>query len=185
MRGRRQRPRGTFVNFDPRVSHDSDGSYVADGYKVVSETQANGDKGFTLGCAFAHYGNEVLNDCSITGTTSIYDDVLPVDLGCVNNTTTVINKGEYGTVYCWSHSIVNIDDAEIDTLYVSPIKGTVTIKAGTQIDTIKVDYGTSDANTTKARLENLVIDDGATIGKIVFRNYSYTVAEWKAFVAAF
>ena len=39
---------GTFVNFDPRVSHDSDGSYVADGYTVVSETQANGDVWYTV-----------------------------------------------------------------------------------------------------------------------------------------
>jgi hypothetical protein len=39
---------GTFVNFDPRVSHDSDGSYVAEGYTVVSETQANGDVWYTV-----------------------------------------------------------------------------------------------------------------------------------------
>ena len=39
---------GTFVNFDPSQSHDSDGSYVADGYKVVSETQANGDIWYTV-----------------------------------------------------------------------------------------------------------------------------------------
>ena len=39
---------GTFVNFDPRVSHDSDGSYVADGYTVVSETQSNGDIWYTV-----------------------------------------------------------------------------------------------------------------------------------------
>ena len=39
---------GTFVNFDPRVSHDSDGSYVADGYTVVEETQTNGDVWYTV-----------------------------------------------------------------------------------------------------------------------------------------
>ena len=39
---------GTFINFDPRVSHDSDGSYVAPGYKVVSETQDNGDVWYTV-----------------------------------------------------------------------------------------------------------------------------------------
>ena len=39
---------GTFVNFDPRVSHDNDGSYVAEGYTVVSETQANGDVWYTV-----------------------------------------------------------------------------------------------------------------------------------------
>ena len=39
---------GTFINFDPRVSHDSDGSYVAEGYKVVAETQENGDIWYTV-----------------------------------------------------------------------------------------------------------------------------------------
>lgn len=39
---------GTFINFDPRVSHDNDGSYVAEGYTVVSEIQANGDVWYTV-----------------------------------------------------------------------------------------------------------------------------------------
>ena len=39
---------GTFINFDPRVSHDSDGSYVAEGYTVISETQSNGDIWYTV-----------------------------------------------------------------------------------------------------------------------------------------
>ena len=39
---------GTFINFDPSVSHDSDGSYVAAGYKVVSETQSNGDVWYSV-----------------------------------------------------------------------------------------------------------------------------------------
>lgn len=39
---------GTFINFDPRVSHDSDGSYVAEGYTVVTETQSNGDIWYTV-----------------------------------------------------------------------------------------------------------------------------------------
>jgi len=39
---------GTFVNFDPTVSHDSDGSYVAEGCKVISEIKANGDIWYTV-----------------------------------------------------------------------------------------------------------------------------------------
>lgn len=39
---------GTFINFDPRVSHDNDGSYVAAGYTVVTETQDNGDIWYTV-----------------------------------------------------------------------------------------------------------------------------------------
>jgi len=39
---------GTFINFDPSISHDTDGSYVAAGYTVISETQANGDVWYTV-----------------------------------------------------------------------------------------------------------------------------------------
>ena len=40
---------GTFVNFDPSAKWEStDGSYVADGYKVVAENQANGDVWYTV-----------------------------------------------------------------------------------------------------------------------------------------
>ena len=40
---------GTFVNFDPSANPEGAGtSYVADGYKVVSETQTNGDVWYTV-----------------------------------------------------------------------------------------------------------------------------------------
>ena len=39
---------GSFVNFDPQVSHDTDGSYVAEGHVVVSENQENGDVLYTV-----------------------------------------------------------------------------------------------------------------------------------------
>lgn len=40
---------GTFVNFDPSANPEGDGtSYVADGYKVVSETQTNGEIWYTV-----------------------------------------------------------------------------------------------------------------------------------------
>lgn len=40
---------GTFVNFDPSANPEGEGtSYVADGYKVVSERQANGEVWYTV-----------------------------------------------------------------------------------------------------------------------------------------
>ena len=40
---------GTFVNFDPSADPEGAGTtYVADGYKVVAETQANGDTWYTV-----------------------------------------------------------------------------------------------------------------------------------------
>ena len=163
------------------------GSYTVNNVTVkdLVSTLANGDKGLTLACGFAHYGNATLNDCVMTGTTNMIDGAMPVDLGCVNGTTTVINRGEYGTIYCWSNAVVTIDGAEVDTLYVSPIKGSVTVKAGTAIEKLVVDYGTSAGNVTQARLQKLVIEEGATVNEIVYAGNSYTVETWNAFVAAF
>ena len=40
---------GTFVNYDPSTGDDNlGGSFVAGGYKVVSETQSNGDVRYTV-----------------------------------------------------------------------------------------------------------------------------------------
>ena len=163
------------------------GEYTVNNVKVenLASTLANGDKGFTLACAFCHYGNAVLNNCVMTGATAVQAGAMPVDLGCVNDTTTVINGGEYGTVYCWSHSVVTIDGADVDTLYASPIKGTVTVKAGTHVGTLNVDYGTSTSNITKARLVKLVIEDGATVDTIVHQGTEYTVEQWNDYVANF
>lgn len=163
------------------------GDYVANNLVVkdLVSTLANGDKGFTLACGFAHYGNATLNDCVMTGTTAMIDGAMAVDAGFVNGTTTTVNGGKYGTIYCWSHANVTIDDAEIDTIYVSPIKGNVTIKAGTVIDKLVVDYGTSAGNVTKARLEKLVIEEGTTINEIVYVGNTYTIDTWNTFVAGF
>ena len=40
---------GTFVNYDPSKGDDNlGGNFVADGYKVVSEKQTNGDVWYTV-----------------------------------------------------------------------------------------------------------------------------------------
>lgn len=160
------------------------GDYVANNIVVkdLVSTLANGDKGCTLACGFAHYGNATLNDCVMTGTTNMIDGAMPVDLGCVNGTTTVINRGEYGTIYCWSHAVVTLDGAEVDTLYIAPIKGNITIKPGTHIGTINVDYGTLSTYATAANLAKIVIEDGAIVDTIVYNGTSYTVAEWNTYV---
>lgn len=152
--------------------------------KDLAATLANGDKGFVLGCGFAHYGNAVLNNCIMTGTTAVQDGVLPVDAGFVNGTTTVVNGGEYGTVYCWSKAVVTLNGTEVDTLYVAPSNGTVAVKAGTHVEKLIVDYGTSTPNITKAKLAKLVIEAGATVDAIEYGGNTYTVVEWNNYVAS-
>ncbi len=159
------------------------GDYVANNLVVkdIVSTLANGDKGKTLACGFCHYGNAILNNCVMTGTKAMIDGAMAVDAGFVNGTTTVVNGGKYGVVYCWSQAVVTLDGADVDILYVAPINGTVTIAAGTHVGTLNVDYGTSASNAT--RLAKLVIEDGAVIDAIVFEGNTYTVAEWNAYVA--
>lgn len=140
--------------------------------KDLESTLANGDKGFTLACGFCHYGNAVLNDCEMTGTTAMIDGAIAVDAGFVNGTTTVVNGGEYGTIYCWSKAVVTINGAEIGTMYVAPSTGSVTIEAGTHIGTLNIDYGTGTA--TAEKLAKLDIKDGVTIDKIIFDGKEYT-----------
>lgn len=153
--------------------------------KDLVATLAVNNKGFVLAPAFCHYGNAVLNDCIMTGTTNMVAGALPIDAAFVNSTTTLVNRGEYGVVYCYEHAKVTFDDAKIGTLYAATIAGNVTIKAGTVIDKLVVDYGTSAGNVTKARLEKLVIEDGTTINEIVYAGNTYTIDTWNTFVAGF
>ena len=160
------------------------GEYVANKLVVkdLASTLANGDKGFTLGCAFCHYGTAILNDCTMTGTTAVIEGVIPVDAGFVNGTTTTVNGGKYGTIYCWSHSNVTINGAEVDYIYTAPIKGQLTIGSGTHVETINIAYGTSSA--TKERLAKIIIEEGATVDTIIYDGTTYTVDTWLEYLAS-
>lgn len=151
---------------------------------LVSTIDNVNNKGYWLAAGFTHYGNAVLNDCVMTGTTNMVNERMPVDAVFTNSTTTLVNRGEYGVVYCYEHAKVTLDDANVDTLYVAPIKGQVTVMAGTRIKTLNVDYGALPQYATKANLQKLVIEDGAMVDAIVFNGSTYTVAEWNAYVAA-
>lgn len=151
--------------------------------KNLASTLANGHRNDTVACAFMGFGTTTLNNCVITGTTSI-QGVMPVDLGCGNYVTTNVNGGKYGTIYCWSHSIVTIEGAEVDTIDVAPIKGFLTLKAGTHVSTINVDYTPYDSYATKERLTTkIVIESGATVDNIVFDDNTYTLDQWNAYLA--
>ena len=161
----------------------------------LASTLANGNRGYTLACAFMGMGDTVLNNCIITGTTAVQDGAIPIDLGCGQAWTgysdddddkisTTVNGGEYGTVWCWSHSITVINGAEIGTLYAAPIKGSVTIKSGTHIDTLDFSYGTVSGYANKANLSKLTVEDGATVDKVVFGDDTYTWAEWTDHLAS-
>lgn len=158
------------------------GNYVLNNVKIENlvATLKSGDMGRNVGCAFSGYGTTTLNNCVMTGTTAVQNDTIPFDLGCTNSTITNINGGKYDKIYCWSHSTVNVDDAEVGTMHVAPIWGKVTIAAGTHVDIIYVDYGIYENYATADNLAKLVIEEGAEVDAIQFDSKTYTLAEWNA-----
>ena len=129
-----------------------------------------------VAAAFAHYGTATLNNCVMTGTTTAKSGYTAYDAGFVNGTKTFINGGEYGSMYIWNQAHVTIKEAKVGTIVSSAITtsnlGKLTISAGTTVDTIKLVPG----KYTPA----IVIEDGATVGKIIYKGVTYTQAEWLA-----
>lgn len=160
------------------------------------------------------YGNTELNDCVMTGTTTIrttitdkhgvVHDIIPVDLGVRNESDAVINGGRYGTVFAWTHAVVDIHGTVIDTLYCGTCDSTkhswMTIHGGTKIDSIiccepRCPYGGKEYSTTmtiksgaeigsiqlvSTDVEFLIIEEGAKVGKITCEGVEYTYEELRS-----
>ena len=64
------------------------------------------------------YGNSVLNNCVMTGSTTentqitdkhgIEHDIIPVDIGIRNESDAIINGGHFDNVFAWTHAVVDI-----------------------------------------------------------------------------
>lgn len=98
--------------------------------------------GKNIVAAFSHYGEAILTDCIMIGTTSAVDGYTAYDAGFTNKTTTTINGGEYGKIYLWEHAHVTINDAEVDTIDTTAIKtsdlGKLTVGSGTTVERINL-----------------------------------------------
>lgn len=159
------------------------------------------------------YGNTTLNNCVMTGAKSINDSItdqhgthklISVDLGVRNESDAVINGGVYGTLFAWTHAIVNIYGAVIDTLYCGTCDSTdhswMTIGKGTVIDRViccepRCPYGSKEYSTTmtiesgakvgalelvSTDVEFLIIEDGADVGSITCDGVEYTYEELRS-----
>lgn len=140
-------------------------------------TLAINNCGHNIAAAFSHYGNAVMTDCVMTGTTSARGTHKPYDAGFVNGTKTVINGGKYGKIFIANQAHVTITGAEVDTIDCTAIAirnlGSLTVGAGAKIGTINV----MPSGTFKP---NLIIEDGAEIDQIIYKGVTYTVEEWLA-----
>lgn len=156
------------------------------------------------------YGNTELNNCTMTGTTTVatthYDgneyDFIPVDLGVRNESDAVINGGEYGTIFAWTHAVVTLNGPTIGTLYCGTCDSTnhsqMTINAGTTIDKIiccepRKPYANLPEYSTRMTIrkgakigslqlvstdvEFLLIEEGAEVGTITCEGVEYTYQE--------
>ena len=125
------------------------------------------------------YGNSVLNNCVMTGSTTentqitdkhgIEHDIIPVDIGIRNESDAIINGGHFDNVFAWTHAVVDIFGATIGTLYNGTCDSTkhswMTIHSGTHIDSIiccepRCPYGTKEYSTT------MTIKKGAKVGSL-------------------
>ena len=157
------------------------------------------------------YGKSTFNNCKMTGATTIHTtktdkhgvvhEVIPVDIGVRNESDAWFYGGEYGTMFAWTHAVVEIYDAKIDTLYCGTCDSTkhswMTIGAGTTIDKViccepRCPYGTKEYSTTmtikkgakvgslqlvSTDVEFLIIEEGATVGPITCEGVEYTYKE--------
>ncbi len=145
--------------------------------KDFTSTLVVNDGQYKVSAAFAHYGNATLNNCVITGTKTVDATAKAYDAGFVNKTNTVINGGEFGSMYIWAQAHVTINDAKVGTIDSATITnknlGMLTIGAGAEVDTINIVC--LDKYTPA-----LTIEAGATVGKIIYKGVTYTQAEWLA-----
>lgn len=157
------------------------------------------------------YGYTELYDCIMKGATTIRTpitdkhgvshEVIPVDIGIRNESDAVISGGEYGTIFAWTHAVVNIRNAVIDMLYCGTCDSTkhswMTIESGTKIRKIRCceprcPYGGKEYSTTmtikkgavvgelelvSTDVEFLIIEEGAQVGKIICEGVEYTYKE--------
>lgn len=160
------------------------------------------------------YGNTVLNNCSMTGATTIHDtvtdkhgeihEVIPIDFGVRNESDAIINGGEFGSIFAWTHAVVDIYGAKINILYCGTCDSTkhswMTIHSGTVIDKVvccepRCPYGTKEYSTTmtiksgakigslqlvSTDVEFLIIEDGAEVGPITCEGIQYTYEELRS-----
>lgn len=144
---------------------------------VVSNTIKDHDNYVSVGTCM--YGQSTLNNCRMTGTTTVatvhFDgtphDYTPVDLGIPNASDAVINGGEYGSMYLWTHAVVTLNDVKVGRIICSCCNSTnhsnLTLGAGSTVDRI-------DASQPAKYGSRLIIEEGATVGELNLVNASFS-----------
>ena len=137
------------------------------------------DTGNLIAPCIVIYGNSTLKNCTMTGSKSLIDnEYICCDLGLTAESKVKIEGGEYENAYQWAKSQVTIEGAKIKYLrtaafyYTSTIQGSLTIKAGTEIDTLHVAY---TGFSTKS--PQITIEAGAKINVLDYTGITSTNRE--------
>ena len=105
------------------------------------------DAGNKVSPSIVVYGNSTLKNCIMTGSQTLSSaEYYCYDLGVTAQSHATIEGGVYDNVYQWAQSHLIISDAKIKTLHAAVLyyntstQGSLTIKSGTEIDTLTVTY---------------------------------------------
>ena len=134
--------------------------------------------------ALTVYGKMTMKDCKVTGTTLSALDTDPMwhvyDVALVNNSVTVMNDCEIGSINFWAKAKLTLNDTTVDTIVVradmntSPNSG-IYVVAGYTVGTIDLSAVT---NSSKV---NITIAEGGSVGAFVDNGVSYdSIEAWKA-----
>lgn len=117
------------------------------------------------------YGKSTINNCVMTGTTTVADtyfdgskhDFTPVDVGIPNECDAVFNGGEYGTMFFWEHAVATLNNVKADRIISLTCNSTnhslLTIANGTTV-------GVLDCTQPPKYGSRLIIEEGAKVGEL-------------------
>ena len=151
------------------------------------------------------YGTSTINNCEMTGTTTVADtyfdgskhDFTPCDVGIPNECDAVFNGGKYGTMFFWEHAVVTLNNVKADRIISLTCNSTkhsqLTLAAGTKVGildctqppkygsrlTIEEGASVDELNLVSASFESMSIAPG-TVKKITYNGQEYTLDELKA-----
>lgn len=105
------------------------------------------DAGNNVSPSIVVYGSSILKNCTMTGSKTLSPtDFFCCDLGVTSQSSVTIEDGVYDNVYQWAKSHLIISGAKIKTLHAAVLyynkstQGSLTIKSGTEIDTLTITY---------------------------------------------
>ena len=105
------------------------------------------DAGNKVSPSIVVYGNSTLKNCTMTGSQTLSSaEFFCCDLGVTAQSHATIEGGVYDNVYQWAQSHLIISGAKIKKLnaailyHNSSTQGSLTIKSGTEIDTLTITY---------------------------------------------